>query len=259
MNVFSLFLGDCIDKLKEIRSSSVNMICTDLPYGVVNKNSTAGKWDNIIPLEPMWEQFFRVSKEDAAIVLFAQGMFTAQLMMSQPKYWKYNLIWAKNNPSGFLNANRMPLREHEDICVFYRKQPTFNQQMKPCSSKDVVHSRGTLANPITNNIYGKRIELPSKVRTEKCPTSILYFNKPHYKGQHPTEKPVDLCRWLIRSYTNEGEIVLDATMGYGTTGVAAALEHRGFFGIEKDESYFAIAKKRIEDARVSPKQGDLFK
>lgn len=258
MNVDTLLLGDCIDKLNIIPSSSVDMICTDLPYGVLNKGASAGKWDNIIPMEPLWEKFLRVTKENAAIVLFAQGMFTAQLMMSQPRLWKYNLIWHKNNPSGFLNANRMPLREHEDICVFYKKQPTFNTQMKPCSPKDVIHSRGTLSNPITNNIYGKRVELPSKIRTEKCPTSILHFNKPHYKGQHPTEKPVDLCRWLIRSYTNEGETVLDATMGYGTTGVAAALEHRSFVGIEKDESYYAIAKKRIETARGTLKQGDLF-
>ena len=258
MSGFTLLCGDCLDKLNEVSASSVDLICTDLPYGVVNKGASAGKWDNIIPMEPLWEQFLRVTKENAAIVLFAQGMFTAQLMMSQPRLWKYNLIWHKNNPSGFLNANRMPLREHEDICVFYRKQPTFNQQMKPCSANEVVHSRGRLSNPITNNIYGKRIELPSKVRPEKCPTSILHFNKPHYKGQHPTEKPVDLCRWIVRSYTKEGDTVLDATMGYGTTGVAAALEHRGFVGIEKDAAYFEVAQKRIEDAIATPKQGVLF-
>ena len=253
-----IYNGDCLEVLKELDASSIDLICTDLPYGVVNKGASAGKWDNIIPMEPLWEQFLRVTKENAAIVLFAQGMFTAQLMMSQPRLWKYNLIYAKNNPSGFLNANRMPLREHEDICVFYRKQPTFNPQMKQCSASAVVHSRGRLSNPITNNIYGKRIELPSKVRPEKCPTSILHFNKPHYKGQHPTEKPVDLCRWIVRSYTNEGDTVLDATMGYGTTGVAAALEHRGFVGIEKDAAYFEVAKKRIEEATATPKQGVLF-
>ena len=258
MSGFTLLCGDCLDKLNEVSASSVDLICTDLPYGVVNKGASAGKWDNIIPMEPLWEQFLRVTKENAAIVLFAQGMFTAQLMMSQPRLWKYNLIYAKNNPSGFLNANRMPLREHEDICVFYRKQPTFNPQMKPCSVNDVVHSRGRLSNEITNNIYGKRVELPSKVRPEKCPTSILHFNKPHYKGQHPTEKPVDLCRWIVRSYTNEGDTVLDATMGYGTTGVAAALENRGFVGIEKDAAYFEVAQKRIEDAIATPKQGVLF-
>ena len=254
----NLYLGDCLKILPSIPDGSIDCIIDDLPYGVTNRGSEAGRWDNVIPLDEMWRQFLRVAKEDAAIILFSQGMFTAQLMMSQPRLWKYNLIYAKNNPSGFLNANRMPLREHEDICVFYRKQPTFNPQMKPCSVNDVVHSRGRLANPITNNIYGKRVELPSKVRTEKCPTSILHFNKPHYKGQHPTEKPVDLCRWIIRTYTNEGDTVLDATMGSGTTGVAAILENRGFGGIEKDERYYAIAKERIEKAMAMPKQGELF-
>lgn len=253
-----LMQGDCIEEMRKIEDGSISLILTDLPYGVTNRGSEAGKWDNIIPLDKMWEQFLRVTKENAAIILFSQGLFTAQLMMSQPRLWKYNLIWHKNNPTGFLNANRMPLREHEDICVFYRKQPIFNPQMKPCSNDDVVHSRGRLANTITNNVYGKRVEFPSKVRTEKCPTSILHFNKPHYKGQHPTEKPVELCRWLIRSFTNEGETVLDATMGYGTTGVAAAFEHRCFVGIEKDSGYFEMAMKRVAAACDSPKQGELF-
>lgn len=258
MSAIKLYHGNCLDILPTIPDGSISMICSDLPYGVSNRGSTAGKWDNVIPFEPMWEQFLRVTKEDAAIVLFGSGMFTARLMMSNPSIWRYNLIWAKNNPSGFLNANKMPLREHEDILVFYRKQPIFNPQMKPCSKDDVVHSRGRLANPITNNVYGKRVELPSKVRTEKCPTSILHFNKPHYKGQHPTEKPVDLCRWIIRTYTNEGDTVLDATMGSGTTGVAAILENRAFVGIEKDERYHDIAKERIEKAMAMPKQGELF-
>ena len=254
----SLSKGDCLDILPSIPDGSIDCIIDDLPYGVVNRGAGAGRWDNVIPMDAMWNEFLRVSKEDAAIILFSQGMFSARLMLSKPDLYKYTLIWAKNSPTGFLNANRMPLRMHEDILVFYRKPPTFNPQMKPCSKDEVIHSRGMLLNPITNNIYGKRVEMPSKVRTEKCPTSILYFNKPHYKGQHPTEKPVDLCRWLIRSYTNEGDTVLDATMGYGTTGVAAALEHRGFVGIEKDESYFSIASRRIEDAIGRPKQGELL-
>lgn len=256
MNI-SLYYGDCLPFMPQIPDGSVDMICTDLPYGVLNRGSDAGKWDNAIPLEPMWNEFLRVAKENAAIVLFGQGMFSAHLMMSQPKLWKYNLIWHKNNPSGFLNANRMPLREHEDILVFYRKQPTFNPQMKPCSKEDVIHSRGNINKPFVNNCYGKRVEFPSKVRCEKCPTSILKFNKPHYKGQHPTEKPVDLLRWLIRSYTNKGEMVLDATMGSGSCGVAAVLENRNFIGIEKDEHWFEVATNRIGDAQQIPQQGFL--
>lgn len=257
MSKLTLLYGDCLALMKEIADDSCNLICTDLPYGVTNRNSAAGKWDNVIPLEPMWEQFLRVTKENAAIILFASGMFTARLMMSNPNLWKYNLIWQKNNPSGFLNANRMPLREHEDILVFYRKQPVFNPQMKPCSSDEKVHSRGKLGRPITNNIYGSRVEMPSKQRCEKCPTSILKFSKPHHKGQHPTEKPVDLLRWLIRSYSNEGDVVLDATMGSGTTGVAAVMEHRNFIGIEKDEHWYTVACDRINQAVIRPRQYEL--
>lgn len=254
----NLYHGDCLEVLKQFPSGSFSCIICDPPYGVTNRSSSAGKWDNVIPYEPMWEQFLRVSKENAAIVLFGSGMFTAKLMMSQPNLWRYNLIWDKHNPSGFLNANRMPLREHEDIIVFYRKQPTFHPQMKPCSSKDVVHSRGRLDKPITNGCYGKRIEMESKVRNEKCPTSILHYPKPHYKGQHPTEKPVDLCRWLIRSYSNPEDMILDPTMGSGTTGVAAVLEGRNFVGIENDAKWYEVANSRIAEAKKKPIQGDLF-
>lgn len=253
----SLHHGDCLEVLSSVADGSVGMICTDLPYGVTNRDSEAGKWDNVIPFEPMWEQFLRVSKENAAIILFGQGMFSAELMMSNPKMWRYNLVWDKGTPSGFLNANRMPLREHEDILVFYRKLPIFHPQMKPCSPNEVVHSRGKLGCP-TNNNYGNRIEVASKVRCEKCPTSILHFPKPHYKGQHPTEKPIDLIRWLIRSYTDEGDIILDATMGSGTTGVACVYEQRGFIGIEKDSHWYSVAQKRIDDAKNSQRQQHLL-
>lgn len=257
MSEIRLYQGDCLEELLSISDGSISMICADLPFGVTNRGSAAGKWDNVIPFEPMWEHFLRVTKENAAIVMFGSGMFSAQLMMSKRSLYKYSLIWHKNNPSGFLNANKMPLREHEDILMFYRKQPPFHPQMKPCSADKVVHSRGRLSNPIANNIYGKRVELPSKVRTEKCPTSILHFNKPHYKGQHPTEKPVDLCRWLIRSYSNPGDIILDPTMGSGTTGMAAILEGRGFVGIEKDAHWYEVAQRRIEEAQKKPRQGEL--
>lgn len=258
MSAISLHCGDCLEEMGHIEDASCDCIITDLPFGALNRGSEAGKWDNVIPFEPMWEQFLRVTKKNAAIILFGHGMFTARLMMSQPKLWRYNLIYQKNNPSGFLNANRMPLREHEDILVFYRKPPVFHPQMKPCSNDEVVHSRGRLGRPITNNCYGKRIEMKSKVRCEKCPTSILKFSKPHYKGQHPTEKPVDLLRWLIRSYTDKGAVVLDATMGSGSTGVAAVLEGRGFVGIEKDKNWLEVARKRIDKVNKRLIQGELF-
>lgn len=257
MSRATLYCGGCLEEMGHIEDASCDCIITDLPYGVLNRGGEAGKWDNVIPFEPMWEQFLRVAKENAAIILCAQGMFSAKLMMSQPNIWRYNLIWDKNNPSGFLNANRMPLREHEDILVFYRKQPTFHPQMKRCSPDKVVHSRGNLNKPLVNNCYGKRVEFESKVRCEKCPTSILHFPKPHYKGQHPTEKPVDLMRWLIKSYTNEGELVLDATMGSGTTGVAAVLEGRRFVGIERDFHWYRVASERISKAALTPRQAEL--
>lgn len=253
----SLYRGDCLEVLPTFMDGSISLILTDLPYGTLNRSSEGGKWDSQIPLKPLWREFLRVTKPNAAIVLFAQGMFTAKLMMSMPRYWRYNLIWQKNNPSGFLNANRMPLREHEDICVFYRQLPVFNPQMKPCSPDEVIHSRGRLNKPITNSCYGKRFEMASKVRCEKCPTSVLKFHKPHYKGQHPTERPVDLLRWLIRSYSNQGDMVLDATMGSGSTGVAAVLEGRGFVGIEREDKYYSVAHRRVTTALTTPQQGTL--
>ena len=257
MSDIRLHLGDCLEELKHLEDASCDCIIDDLPYETLNRGSEGGKWDNIIPFEPMWEQFLRVTKENSAIILFGQGIFSARLIMSNPKYYKYSLVWAKGNPSGFLNANRMPLREHEDILVFYGKQPTFHPQMKPCSKDNVIHSRGRLTKPITNNCYGKRIEMESNVRCEKCPTSILKFAKPHYKGQHPTEKPVELLRWLIRSYTNKEDVVLDATMGSGSTGVASVIEGRSFVGIEKDAHWYDVANERINKAALTPQQIEL--
>ena len=226
------------------------MILTDLPYGVTNAQSEAGKWDSQIPMQPLWNQFLRVTKHNAAIVLCAQGMFTAQLMMSQPKLWRYNLVWSKTDrPTGFLNSKRMPLRSHEDILVFYRSLPTYNPQMVKCEPHQRNHSRGK-TEKLTNRCYGDFSKAPDIITDEKYPRSILEFRRPH-PPEHPTQKPVDLCRWLIRTYTNPGETVLDATMGSGTTGVASALEGRGFIGIEQEPKYFEISKRRIEDASAA--------
>ena len=253
-----LLQGDCLDLMKQIPDGSVDMICTDPPYAVLNKGNKNAQWDIEIPMGPLWAQFLRVSKENAAIVLFGQGMYTAKLMMSQPKLWKYNLVWCKGTRvTGFLNANRMPLRNHEDICVFYRKQPTYNPQMEKRPQGDVVHSRGKLENPITNNCYGKRVEFQSTQREDRFPRSVLTFLPPHKGFHHPTEKPVDLCRWLIRTYTNPGEVVLDCAMGSGTTGVAAVLESRRFIGVEKEQKYHAIAERRIAETLSTPQQEEL--
>ena len=259
----NIYLGDCLEEMKSIPDGSIDMVLTDLPYGVTNKASEAGKWDSPIPMEPMWEQFLRVAKNNAAIVLFSQGMFTAQLMMSQPKLWRYNLIWDKCRASGFLNAKRMPLRYHEDICVFYRSLPTYNPQLEDLNGREPNHKQGMGEHKKTNRCYGALERWPTAhvagVEGKKFPKSILSFPRPHCTGNHPTEKSVDLCRWLIRSYTNPGERVLDATMGSGTTGVAASLEGREFTGIESEQKYFDVAIKRIKKAEADftnqPKEG----
>ena len=258
----TLVLGDCLDEMKNIPDGSVDMILTDLPYGVCNKDSEAGKWDSQIPLTPLWNHFLRITKKNAAIVLFSQGMFTATLMMSQPKLWRYNLIWDKCRASGFLNANRMPLRRHEDICVFYRSLPKYNIQLEDLNGREPSHVQGFGKHKKTNRCYGsverwKTAYIPG-VEGKKFPGSIIKFPRPHCTGNHPTEKSVDLCRWLIRSFTDKGETVLDATMGSGTTGVAAVLEGRRFIGIEKDIQYFNLSRERTTRAIQTPRQQYLF-
>ena len=243
-----IYNEDCLEGMKRIDDNSIDCIITDLPYGVLNAESEGGSWDSVIPLEPMWKQFRRVAKPNAAIILFAQGMFTAQLMMSQPKMWRYNLIWKKGErASGFLNANRMPLRNHEDICVFYDKMPTYNPQMRTGFPN---HTRGHGGGKLKNGCYGKfdpwvRSEV---ITTEKFPLSIINIAKEHdvNKQFHPTQKPVDLLRYLILTYTNMGGVILDATIGSGTTAVAAIREKRHFIGFELNKEYFDKACKRIK-------------
>ena len=244
-NEVELIKGDCLEVMKGIPDKSINMILCDLPYG-----TTKNKWDIIIPLDKLWEQYNRVIKDNGAIVLFAQGMFTSELMCSQKKLWRYNLIWEKDRPSGFLNAKKMPLRSHEDICVFYKKTPTYNPifwEGKPLHGMGSKYKEGNLA----NNNYGdfssyKNPSANRKGDTKKYPRSILKFPKEH-PPIHPTQKPVSLLEYLIKTYTNEGETVLDNTMGSGSTGVACINTNRNFIEIELDKDYFEIAKKRIEE------------
>ena len=213
---------DCLEGMKAIPDGSVDAVICDLPYGVLNGESEGGSWDTIIPFEPLWAEYRRVCKPTAAIVLFAQGMFTADLMHSNPKMWRYNLIWKKGDRcSGFLNANRMPLRNHEDIVVFYDKLPTYNPQMRTGFPN---HTRGHGGGKLKNGCYGKfdpwaRSEV---ITTEKFPLSIIDIAKEHdvNKQFHPTQKPVDLLRYLVLTYTNEGDTVLDNCMGSGTTAIA---------------------------------------
>ena len=252
MEIDKIYLGDCLELMKEIPDKSIDCIICDLPYGVLNKSNVNVQWDSIIPFLHLWEQYERVAKDNAAIILFAQGMFTAKMMLSNPKLWRYNLIWQKGGRcSGFLNAKKMPLREHEDIMVFYRKQPIYNPQMKKCQPNERNHSRGKQDKKRTNRCYGDFSKVDDIITDYKYPKSILNFKRPHPQV-HPTQKPVELIRYLIRTYTNEGDLVLDNCIGSGTTAIAAIKEKRHFIGMELNKEYFDIAQNRISNELKNP-------
>ena len=236
-----VFLGDCLELYKNIEPKSIDLILTDLPYG-----TTACKWDSVIPFDKLWKQYERIIKDNGAIILFGQGMFTAELMLSNKKLWRYNLIWKKGNRiSGFLNSKKQPLRNHEDIMVFYKNQPTYNPQM---TYGEKSHKKGGGNHKNTQRCYGKLIDTPTIETNEKYPISILTFDREH-PPIHQTQKSLSLLEYLIKTYTNEGETVLDNTCGSVSTGVAAVNTNRNFIGIEMDDKYFGIARKRIEDAQ----------
>ena len=242
-NTNTLLNGDCLELMKELEDKSIDMILCDLPYGVLKSNQ-ATKWDCVIPFDKLWEQYERIIKDKGAIVLFGQGMFSAELMSSNKKLWRYNLIWKKGNrTTGFLNCNRQPLRNHEDIIVFSKKQVEYNPQME-IGEKN--HKRG-FGIP-TNNVYGKYKMNKTVITNEKYPISILNFSKGHKGFFHPTEKPFKLCEYLIKTYSKDGDFILDNCMGSGSTGVACKNLNRNFIGIELDKEYFELATKRINDA-----------
>lgn len=243
---YTLWHGDCLDLMKKIPDNSVDLILCDLPYGV-----TQNAKDICIPFGPLWEQYARITKENAAILLFGQGNFYVDLVNSNRKDFRYDLIWDKELTTGFLNANRMPLRKHEQIAVFYRKLPTYNPQF---SQGKPLHSRGHAfkTKAAKNDNYGKFdcLDDTRAGSTQKYPSSILSFAKPHPSvAKHRTEKPGELLEWLIRTYTNENDLVLDNCMGSGSTGVACRNTNRRFIGIEIDKHYFDVAAKRIEGER----------
>lgn len=228
--MINLMQGDCLERMKEIPDGSVDMVLTDPPYG-----TTQCKWDSVIPFEPMWGQLKRVTKKNGAIVMTASQPFTSALVMSNVKMFKYCWVWEKSKPTGFLNAKKQPLRQTEDVVVFYKKQTTYRPQGTTPTSK--VVSRTNRGN------YGSCSKTTLQEVTN-YPRNVLRFAS--FDGSHPTQKPVALMDYLIKTYTNEGETVLDFTMGSGTTGVAAKGLGRSFIGIEMDETYFKIAKERID-------------
>lgn len=248
-----LMLGNCLDRMREIESCTVDLVLADLPYG-----TTQCEWDQVIPLDRLWEEYLRIAKPEAAIVLTAAQPFTSMLVMSRPDLFRYEWIWEKGNATGFLNAKKQPLRAHESALVFYRKQPVYNPQMTS------GHERKTTSRKTVNSeCYGKALKLSDYDSTDRYPRSVQFFSSDKQLGSfHPTQKPVSLMEYLVRTYTMSGGLVLDNTMGSGTTGVAALRCGRSFIGIESDQIHFATAETRIaaEIARLEEEdqQLDLF-
>lgn len=240
--------GDCLEIMPMLADGSVDMVLTDLPYGCLNKGNKHAQWDKEIDIEALWAQWLRVCKPNAAIVLFGQGLFSAKLMMSQPKLYRYSLVWDKVRITGFLNANRMPLKQHEDIMVFYRSLPTYNPQMLKMPDGVKVHRGGRSVKQ--DRCYGRYLTSESSYTNEKYPTSLLRIENPQgaERKNHPTEKPVALLEWLIRTYSEVGGVILDCTMGSGSTMVACVNTGRKGIGIELMQEYYDIAVKRVEEA-----------
>lgn len=279
MEVNRIYQGDCLLLMQDIPDKSIDMILCDLPFGQTARN----KWDSVIPFNDyiqlgddifyekdlfefceyqgmrtnegydyfmekkekgLWSYYKRIIKDNGAIVLFGNGMFTADLMESNREMWKYNLIWEKTQPTGFLNAKRMPLRAHEDICVFYNKPPIYNPQKTSGHVRKVSKAEHKVNCKETTD-YGKH-GLASYDSTERYPRSVLTFAKDVQKSAlHPTQKPLALCEYLIKTYSNENDLILDNCVGSGTTCLAASNTNRNYIGIEKEEGYCQTAIKRL--------------
>lgn len=231
-----LMQGDCLDLMAHIPDGSVDLVLCDLPYG-----TTRNKWDSVLPLPDLWRHYLRVAKPNAAVVLTAAQPFTSALIMSQPDLFKYQWVWVKSKITGVLNAKKMPVRKHEDIAVFYSRQPTYNAQ--GLVRKGTITRQGG-----ASDNYGDRSSSDYLQEWTNWPRDVLEIAS-EGGTVHPTQKPVALMEYLIRTYTDEGGTVLDNCMGSGTTGVACAQTGRRFIGIERDPGYFAIAQKRIAEAQ----------
>lgn len=252
LEINKIYKVDCLIGMKDIENKSVDLIFADLPY-----EKTKNKWDIVIPPDLLWKQYKRIIKPNGAIILFGQDTFTAKMMLSNIKWHRYNLIWKKTTPTGFLNSHKMPLRCHEDIMVFYQKLPTYNPQ-KTTGHKRKVSTANHKRNSLKTSNYGEH-NLHSYDSTERYPTSILEFPTDKQKcSMHPTQKPIDLCRYIIRTYSNKGELVLDNTCGVGSIPLAALLENRNYIGMDngkcdnKKSKYYGqywadLAIKRIQN------------
>jgi DNA modification methylase/DNA-binding XRE family transcriptional regulator len=252
--------GDCLEVMQYIPDKSVDMILCDLPYG-----TTQNKWDSVIDINRLWTEYERIIKDDGAIVLTSQGIFTAKLILSNEKLFKYKITWIKSKPTNFLNAKKQPLRKHEDICIFYKKQPTYNPQM----TKGEAYDKGVRKDQYTGS-YGDFKPRHVKSNGERYPNDVVFFEERNVDDfvyiktaesegtvYHPTQKPIELGRYLIKTFTNPGDIVLDNACGSGSFLLSAILENRNFIGIEKNEDvllhkvqpvdYIKVCIDRIEE------------
>ena len=230
-----IYNEDCLEGMRRISDKSVDMILCDLPYG-----TTACKWDTIIPFEPLWEQYKRVIKDNGAIVLTAVQPFTSNLIVSNLDMFRYSWVWEKTMATGGFLAKKRPLRAHEDVCVFYKNQPTYNQQK--LLGEPYTRKEGVKKNSVIGDREGGYITVNKGGRS---PRSVIKIPNPNRGSMHPTQKPVPLFEYLIKTYTNEGETVLDNCMGSGTTAIACINTNRNFIGFELDETYFDLANERI--------------
>jgi len=242
----TVFEEDCLDLMAYLPDSCVDMVLCDLPYG-----TTQNKWDSVIPLDKLWERYNRIVKKDGAIVLTSQGIFTAKLILSNEKCFKYKIVWEKSKPTNFLNAKKQPLRKHEDICIFYRNQPTFNPQMSVGKS----YTKGIRKDQYTGSYGNFRPVLVESKDGLRYPNDIVYFKTPESELEgivwHPTQKPVELGRYLIRTYSNPGDVILDNTSGAGSFLVSAMLEHRNFIGIEKNQDARLFKEETIDLIKIT--------
>lgn len=232
-----IVFGDCMEEMPKLSDRSVDMILCDLPYGM-----TKNTWDVVIPFDALWKEYERVIKDHGAIVLFGSQPFTSLLITSNLKLFRYSLVWEKNKFSDFLNAKRKPMKTNEDIAIFYKKQPTYNPQYwystpyRRWNTQEAVDKQSN---------YGSHKENVAESEDgRRLPTTVLKFNRVE-RPSHPTEKPVDLLEWLIRTYSNEGDVVLDNCMGVGSTGVACVSTKRKFIGMELEKKYYEEAQKRL--------------
>ena len=230
--------GDCVEVMRHLPNGCINMVLCDLPYG-----TTQNKWDSIVPLDELWAEYKRIVKPNGAIVLTSQGLFTAMLIMSQPKMFKYKWVWEKSKPTNFLNAKKQPLRKHEDVCVFYQRQPVYNPQM----TEGEPYDKGVRKNQLSGS-YGDFLPVHVHSDGKRYPTDVVYFKTAESEGEviHATQKPVELGRYFVRTYSRPGDLILDNTSGSGSFLVAALMEGRNFLGIEKNADSELFKNEKID-------------